>query len=158
MSAGLSLGLAQSEVDAQSERDPDNTLGLFGRIGFTDRLSAQLELARTEPEYTDYKIRSITTLLVVDLGSRGPLVPILLVGVGVDEAQSPYGDTVSGSRIEGGFGLEYRTAGGLTLGADARMGGRSIEQSEDPIIAIYAPVGMQEGEYRTARVTLGVRF
>ena len=65
---------------------------------------------------------------------------------------------------EGGFGLEYRAESRLTVGADARLGGRSID--EDATIQLDAansirfagPTVMREGEYRAVRLTLGVRF
>jgi hypothetical protein len=162
----VNLGVAQSKIDGQSGADPDQALGLFGRIGLTPRLSAQLEVTRLKSDTESAEVRTGTGLLVVDLGSRGALVPIILVGLGIDKAADPYGGSQSGSHIEGGFGLEYRASGGLTIGADVRMGGRSVEQTREVLpldarqgeIALYYPTTLDEGEYRAARLTLGVRF
>lgn len=159
MSAGVSLGIAQSEQDVGSY-DPSNTMGLFGRIGVTSRVSIQLDLARTEPENANAKVRKITALGVFDVRTRGNLIPIVFAGIGVDEAETTYGDTASAAHIEAGVGLEYRAPGGVTVGADLRVGNRSLDQtsSDQPIIALYAPNGLTEGDYRAARITLGVQF
>lgn len=176
VTAGINLGLSQSKLDGQSGLDPNRTLGLFGRLGFTPRVSGQLELSRIQTDDTGVDIRTGTASLVVDLGSRGHLVPTLIAGIGL--ASVDYGYYAEDSHhIEGGFGLEYRAEGGLTIGADVRMGGRTIDNEDQllPVatgglaepdcaggcgtgVAYYAPSGLREGEYRSARVTVGVRF
>ena len=175
--AGVNLGVDQSKESGQNGEDASHSLGLFGRVGLTPRLSAQLEVSKIRLPDESTEIRSVTGLLVVDLSSSKTLVPVLLVGFGADSASSSayydcfdcYGTTdTSATHIEGGFGLEYRAAGGLTIGADVRMGGRSINQSEEvvqldygtkePTTALYYASGMQAGEYRSARITLGIRF
>ena len=126
---------------------------------------------------TGVDVRKATALLVVDLGAHGRLVPTLLAGIGMDRAESTYGGTSEARHIEGGFGLEYRAAGGLTIGADVRMGGRTLHEpgyETQPVYdggpgyrdcldacgtgLTYAPSTLREGEYRTARITVGVRF
>jgi hypothetical protein len=75
---------------------------------------------------------------------------------------------VDGHHFEGGLGLEYRAQGGLVIGLDVRLGGRSLENSD---VVIASPdqsppiiddgrfvYGVAEGEYRAARLTAGVRF
>jgi len=168
VTAGINLGLTQSKLDGQSGADANHTLGLFGRIGFNQRLSGQLELTRIETDNTDVDIRTGTALLVIDLGSRGKLVPTLSAGIGLDSATTSYGGSTDAHHIEGGLGLEYRADGGLTLGVDLRMGGRTIDSSGDQLqpvydatigpVALYAPSTLREGEYRSARLTLGIRF
>ena len=67
-------------------------------------------------------------MIVVELGSlgaRGQFVPLMMAGIGLDDANANFSDS-SGYHIEGGFGLEYRADGGLVIGGDARMGGRSV--------------------------------
>ncbi len=161
VTAGVSLGLAQSKADAQ--QDASQTLGLFGRLGFSSRLSGQLEVTRFQTDDgSNVDIRTATALLVVDIGRSKRWTPTLLVGMGVSDATDDFSST-SGTHIEGGFGLEYRASGGLTIGADVRMGGRSIDQEFDTLagredVAFFAPSHISEGEYRSARVTLGVRF
>jgi hypothetical protein len=173
ITAGVDLGLAQSKADGDQGADATHTLGLFGRVGFTGRLGAQLELSKIDTgDYSDSTIRKATALLVVELGSRANFYPILLVGIGLDRESSNYGYSRNASHIEGGFGLEYRIPNGLTIGADIRMGGRSIDEEDyaypteggirkdgqTTTIASYTPSSLQEGEYRAARLTLGVRF
>lgn len=182
--AGVDLGLSHSEANDTSGLEPSTTLGVFARLGLTSRLAGQVELQRirTDDAYgTGGDIKTATALLVVELGSRGRLVPTLMAGIGLDRANGYYPQKAH--HIEGGFGLEYRASGGFTLGLDVRMGGRSIDDDaktlpiaggiepdvsartapcggdeEHGTIAYYAPAGLEEGEYRTARLTLGVRF
>jgi hypothetical protein len=192
ITAGVGLGLAHSEANADAEAN--STVGLFGRVGFTKRLSAQLELAKIqhddEAAWGATAMRTGTALLVVDLRDhdRGPWIPVLMVGTGLDRQTSTYSgiagpvDVVtSGYHIEGGLGLEYRAAGGLTIGADVRMGGRGLDDEyaaqpvgggiegrsaapcggggeEGHIGRLPAPAHLSEGEYRSARIALGIRF
>ena len=157
--AGAGLGRIQSEVNA--EGDASDTVQLFGRIGFTNRLAAQLEFQKIEDPSVD--VRSATALLVVELGNpNGHFVPLLLAGYGFDHATSDWYEA-DGTHTEGGFGLEYRADGGFTVGADLRLGGRSVEEDYEVVplgegqIGLWAP-GMAEGEYRSARLYAAIRF
>ncbi len=162
---GIAAGVSHSEVDADT--DGHRTLGLFGRVGFSKRVAGQLELVKfdtdDETNYDNTTIRTGTALLVVDLLDRGELVPVLLAGLGIDRAENDY-TTTKGTHIEGGLGVEYRSRGGLTIGLDLRLGGRSIEETYEtqpvdvPTIARVAPARLQEGEYRAGRITVGVKF
>lgn len=166
ITAGVSLGLAQSKADAQA--DSNQTIGLFGRLAFTSRLAGQLELARYQTDATsNNNMRTGTALLVVDLAESRRWVPTLAAGIGLDRADSgcptcTWEGQTTGHHIEGGLGLEYRAEGGFTLGADLRMGGRSIDHGQlQPLqggVIAFAPSHFSEGEYRSARVTLGIRF
>jgi hypothetical protein len=169
LTAGVNLGLSQSELDGEAGIDPSRTVGLFGRLAFNKRLAGQLELARLQTDddsYGETNIRSATASLVVDLGSKGRLVPTLVAGIGMDWAETSYGETDTAHHIEGGLGLEYRAEGGLTLGVDVRLGGRSLHHEEDiaypadvrGTVAYLVPSQLQEGEYRSAQLKLGVRF
>ena len=158
LSFGVGLGTTQSDNDYDGEAN--GTKQLFGRIGLTPRLGVQLELQRIDDPYTD--IRTGTALLVVELGRAGNLVPILVAGMGFDTASSDYAEQ-SGSHKEGGLGLEYRAEGGLTIGADARLGGRSVDNDyvtplREDGLALWAPNGLVEGEYRSARIYAAIRF
>ncbi len=168
ITAGISLGAIQSKVDGVGGATPNQTLGVFGRLAFGKRVAGQLEVGKTETDASYVTMRKGTALLVVDLGSRGRLVPVLFAGIGLDHATTNSGYTEqSAHHIEGGLGLEYR-ADSLILGIDARMGGRTLDGSDqvvplagdtrEPGIAYIAPSGLREGEYRSARVTLGLRF
>lgn len=179
ITAGIHLGVDQSKESGQSGEDPNHAVGLFGRLGFTPRLSGQLELQKVTYGDSGTEVRSVTGLLVIDLSANKTWVPILLVGFGADSESTQYytdcldcgyggSSSQSATHIEGGFGLEYRAPGGFTIGADVRMGGRSIENEDvaypatvgvdQPTTALYYPTGMQEGEYRSARITAGIRF
>lgn len=169
---GVSLGRVHPH-DA-SDGDSTSSVGLWGRLRLTPRLSGQLELGRIETErdcggcddpFTT-SFRTGTALLVVDLAERARWMPVLYVGAGLDRAGED-DLTTEGHHVEGGFGVEYRSDGGFVFGADARMGGRSIDHEpdvifagEDGAIAIdpFAPSALRPGEYRALRVTLGLRF
>jgi hypothetical protein len=161
-SAGVGIGRTQDKANADG--DASDTMNIFGRFSFTKRLSAQLEFQKLQQPY-DMTVRSATLLLVVELGQRGHFVPIMFGGFGGDKATDSYGYESSGSHKEGGFGLEYRADGGLTMGFDLRLGGRSINDDlkaqpilEGDAIAIYPAPGLQAGEYRSARLYAAIRF
>ena len=182
--AGVSAGVLHDEVDR--EQDGNRTLGLFGRIAVSPRVAGQLELVKIDAERDDgLTTRAATALLVFDLASRGRLVPTLLAGLGIDHASDEYGGSESGRHVEGGLGLEYRAAGGLTVGIDLRIGTRSVEEPEAyPVIdragrspGVTRPEdtfcgipegctgddsvawgALREGEYRALRVTVGIAF
>jgi len=166
ITAGVSLGLAQSKLDENA--DPNHTLGLFGRLGLTSRLSGQLEFSRYETDgNATADLRTGTALLVVDLADHSHFVPVLLGGFGFDREHTgcpicTFEGTNSGHHIEGGFGLEYRADGGLTLGADARLGDRTIDPQAVPLgganVIAFVPQRLSGGEYRSLRLTLGIRF
>ena len=161
--AGVAVGKTQNKAD--EGYDANGSLGVFGRLGFSPRVSGQLEVQRITTDSTSVDIRTITGLLVVDLGTMtasGRLVPMLMVGYGFDRESYTYGgSSTDGYHIEGGFGLEYRADGGLSIGGDARMGGRGLDnQTAVPLtdVAYYNPSQLHEGEYRSARVYAAVRF
>lgn len=159
ITAGVGLGRIQSERASEGQ----DTIQLYGRLGFTPRVSGQLELQKIDVASDSATARTGTALLVVDLGSGRRLVPTILAGIGIDRASDAYGGHARGTHIEGGFGLEYRADGGFTIGADLRLGGRSIEDDVaiqplyDDSALYYSPL-LEEGEYRSARVFAGIRF
>lgn len=166
LTAGVHVGMHQSKEDGAAGMGASDTLGLFGRLAFNKRVAGQLEVQKiTAEDGSNVEIRTGTASLVIDLtNGKSRLVPTLAAGLGIDSAAGPYGGTTSGQHIEGGLGLEYRADGGLTIGAEVRMGGRSVEQddrilplNEGPGLTYYAPT-MREGEYRSARLFVGVRF
>jgi hypothetical protein len=166
VTAGVALGLANSQTNADQGGDADTTLGLFGRLDFSSRLAGQLELSKLtiEDDYTGATIgdiRSVTALLRFDIMNRDRLHFTLMIGAGIDHAETDW-DSTEAHHFEGGLGAEYRADGGFTIGADFRLGGRSVDDEdeyylEDVPALIYAP-GIDEGEYRAARIYAGVRF
>jgi hypothetical protein len=159
---GAGLGRIQSKENAGA--DANAMWQLFGRVGLTNRIGIQVEAQKIEEPSVD--VRSGTALLVVELGGK-QLVPLLIVGYGIDKATGREWDyyEASGSHTEGGFGLEYRADGGLVIGADVRLGGRSVDDDyyyaqpvEGDVIAFAPGGGLAEGEYRSARITAGIRF
>lgn len=161
MTFGVGVGRLQAENDWDGEAD--DTVQLFGRLGLTSRVGAQLELEKIEGTYAA-TTRTATALVVVEMGQSGHLVPLMFAGLGVDHASDAYGYSQEGSHIEGGFGLEYRFDGGLSLTADVRLGGRSVDHDDTVILdagggrlALYAPL-LIEGEYRSARIGLAIRL
>ena len=161
--AGISFGETQSKVDADSGADANGTVSVFGRVAFSPRLGGQLELQRIKTDDSGTDIRTATALVVVELGSKGRLVPLLVAGLGIDKASSPYGYEQRAHHTEGGLGLEYRADGGFVIGADVRIGDRTLEQQYDvqPLagdVKAFVPSNLSDGEYRAARLSLGIRF
>jgi hypothetical protein len=167
LTLGASAGLSQDKADALDGNDSAQTLGLWGRLQLTRRIGGQLEHTKRETTFgcatctfgTTSSVRKTTALMVVDLADSGRWMPILLAGFGIDRDAGSF--PTEARHIEGGFGIEYRAAAGLLIGADIRMGGRSITQ-HDMLLAddalVVRPDGLKAGEYRSARVTFGVRF
>ncbi|MGE0871178.1 MAG: hypothetical protein AB7P03_21620 [Kofleriaceae bacterium] len=163
VSLGVSLGRSQTRTQAQLGLEPSNSLGLFGRMAVTRRFAAQLEIARLTSDAGAHTIRSATALAIVDLGSSPRLVPTVLGGFGktwfADDGMIPSTDP---AHVEIGVGLEYRSASGLTIGADLRMGTRWSEHDltydADHRVTPYDPAPAYDGDYRSGRVTLGVQF
>ncbi len=169
VAAGISAGLFQNTEDAAAGIDSTQTLGLWGRAGLSNRVSAQLEVTRHQSQEgcatctfgTATDIRVFSGLVVVDLKDSGRWIPTLMAGMGIDRDDGSFPQ--QGHHIEGGVGLEYRAEGGLTFGIDGRLGGRSIDNDDVILedanaIRAFGPTMMREGEYRTIRLTLGVRF
>lgn len=162
ITVGAAAGITQSKADANS--DPNTTVNVFGRIGLNRRVAAQLELQRIETDNTGTDIRTGTVLVALDLGAGKHLVPMILAGAGLDAATTSYGAETDAHHFEGGFALEYRADGGLVLGGDLRIGGRSIDSQSGiamPLTGvsyILAPSTISDGEYRSARLYVGVRF
>lgn len=156
---GANLGITQSEVNASA--DPDHAVGLYGRVALARRFGAQLELGRIDGADPNMQTRTVNGLAVLDLGA-GPLVPMLVAGLGVDHA-SEYGGDIAAHHVEAGAGVEYRTRDGLVIGADVRIGDRTIDSDSRLVplacCTLYTPEQpLADGQYRSARVTLGVRF
>lgn len=157
--AGVNLGLTQSERASQD--DANTMLALYGRYRFSHRVAAQLEVGAIRGD-DNGALREMTGLLVVDLIDGGRVVPVILAGAGFDWLTTDYGTSTNAHHFEGGFGLEYRVDNGFVIGADARLGGRSIDSDTtvQPLAGTlyYAPLDLREGSYRSARITLGVHF
>ncbi len=155
--AGAGLGITQDE--AMSSLSPDHSASVWGRIGLTPRLAAQLELSRIDmsDRMTTADEKTANALAVIDLAASGHLVPILLAGAGIDRASTTVGDTAA-HHFEAGLGLEYRADGGLVIGADARIGERTIDSQPDVLVDLYWNPPLSAGQYRSVRATLGVRF
>jgi hypothetical protein len=154
---GANLGASQAK---DSTGDANRTLGAFGRLGLGDRIAGQLEIMQMtgQPGIAD-DIKIASAVLVTDF-TTGPLVPVLLLGGGVDREQWA---SATYAHAEAGLGLELRTRAGFMVGADVRLGTRTLI-SQDKVVAevaspwLYDPTTLHEGEYRSVRVTIGVTF
>ena len=162
VTVGAALGLTQSKVDADA--DPNTALSVFGRLGVNQRAAVQLELQRIDTDDSSSSIRTGTLLVALDLGSSKHLMPMILAGLGLDWGSTTYGESTDAHHFEGGVGLEYRADGGLVVGGDLRIGGRSIDSQSaiaypETGVAYRAPASsLSDGEYRSARAYVGVRF
>jgi hypothetical protein len=162
LTAGVSVGSSHDQKDDEIGISGSQTVGLLGRLALTPRLSGQLELMKFErQDGSGTTVRTGTALLVVDLTAHPRWVPTIMVGLGIDRASHDFGAS-SGRHIEGGFGLEYRATGGFTLGADFRLGGRSVDEEDQVILdaptVFIAPGRLQASEYRAGRIWAGIRF
>lgn len=162
-SAGVSFGKTKSKVDASSGADANGTVAVFGRVAVTPRLGGQLELQRIKTDDSSVDIRTATALVVLELGGKGRLVPLLMLGYGADKATTSYGYEQTAHHTEAGVGLEYRVDGGFVIGADLRIGDRTVDQQDyaTPLegdVKAFVPSQLRDGEYRAARLTLGLRF
>ena len=163
ITVGASYGMIQSKVDASS--DPNSQMTVFGRVGIGRHVEAGLELQDISAGDNSTLIRTFGGLLAVDLASNPHLMPMLIAGIGADHSTTSYGSTTDAHHYEGGFALEYRSDGGFVLGGDLRIGGRSIDSNSNvayPVtgVAFRAPPTSQlsDGEYRSARLYVGIRF
>ena len=168
ITVGASYGMIQSKVDASA--DPNSQMTAFGRIGIGRHVEAGLELQDISAGDNTSLLRTVSGLLFVDLAQHSRLMPMLLAGLGYDHASTNYGTTTDAHHYEGGFALEYRADGGIVLGGDLRIGGRSIDSNQAVAypggvangmtgVAFRAPTSqLSDGEYRSARLYVGVRF
>jgi hypothetical protein len=156
---GANLGASQAK-DAAT--DANRTLGVFGRLGLGDRIAGQLEITQMngQPGLND-DIKIANALLVADF-MTGPLVPLVVIGGGIDHEQFA---SATYAHAEAGVGLELRTHAGFMVGADVRIGTRTVVSQQMIDYAqgtaspwLYDPQTLHEGEYRSARVTIGVTF
>jgi hypothetical protein len=156
---GVSIGITQDQTN--SSQDPNRTESLFARIGILSRLSAELNLAKTETNDSTSNHR-LTGYAVLDLGSSDTWVPQLFAGAGVDYASDNYGNSVEGHHFDGGLGFEYRATGGLTIGARFHLGGRSIDSDNTGGCCVAYVNGQQNllvaTEFRTLEAYAGIRF
>jgi len=154
---GANLGAAQAK-DAGT--DANRTMGVFGRLGLADRVAGQLELMQMTGQPTD-DIKMGNALLLIDF-AKGPLVPLVVLGGGLDRERFA---SATFAHAEAGLGLELRTSAGFMVGADVRIGTRTVVSQQMVYYAndnsspwLYDPQTLHAGEYRSARVTVGVTF
>jgi hypothetical protein len=159
ITAGASVGLVQSE-QTQYE-SADKSLALYGRIGITPRLAAQVEVFKIDTGdrgFTTADTRAATALAVVDL-TGGHWVPTLLAGIGYATASyGPNSGSIDGHHIEAGLGFEYRADGGFVIGIDARLGERTIDSDTTLHPDLWYQPLLPDGQYRSVRLSVGVRF
>ncbi len=169
---GVGAGVTQDGINAN--QDPLTTESLFARIGLTQRFSIELDLAKVNQSDSSTDTKVVTGLAVFDLGSSQlGLVPQVFAGLGVDRSTTSYYGETDGHHFEVGAGLEYRAAGGLTLGARFHLGQRTIDSTPEiyyaydaggstPIACcggdVYSPSAQNDGEYRTLDAYAGIRF
>ena len=161
VTVGAGLGLTQSE--ANSNTDADHALALFGRLGLSKTLAVQVDVSKISGADATTDTRSVTGSFVVDLARGGRAVPVLVGGAGFDRETMSGTGVIDAHHFEAGLGLEYRSPDGFVLGADFRIGDRTVD-SNSTLVPLACctlwsyPQTLVDGQYRTARVTLGVQF
>jgi len=161
---GAGIGKTQSSSDAESNQGTLDALNLYGRISLFGPIGLQAEIGKVDTG-SQSTVRTASLLGVIEL-TQGRFVPVLLAGAGVDQSDDTFG-TLKYAHAEVGLGLAFRISDGLTIGVDAREGTRKAIDNPDyaqplanggGVIDLYAPRSISEGEYRTVRATVGVRF
>ena len=170
VTVGFSVGATVTKSDAAAGADSNDTLGLFGRLGFNQWFSGQLEIEKIQNDAST-NVRAINFAGVLDLMQHSSVVPMVVAGVGFDHASSDFQD-ISAHHFEAGLGVELRTSGGFTLGLDVRIGDREIDDTSSKGVPVGVSGGsgldrtaplppasdIKDGQYRSARITLGIRF
>ncbi|CAN5794568.1 hypothetical protein BH11MYX2_BH11MYX2_28200 [soil metagenome] len=172
VTVGLHAGSLQSEADATNKNDAQSEVGVFGRFALAERFSLQIDIAEISMrDEANLSLTSFTASGVLDLTQGSQFVPVFLVGLGIDHASSDDYDAEA-TRSEVGLGLEYRAKNGFLVGLDARLGSRKIDTEEWKNYAVATPYlgddtgsGAQNqpqvlspGQYRSARLYVGLRF
>ena len=155
ITVGAGLGITQDQVN--TGQDPNSALSVFGRLGLTSHLSAELDITKVNLA-EGVSARRISGFAVFDLGSNPHWVPHIFAGLGIDHTDA--GSQTDGHHFEGGLGLEYRTTGGFTIGARFHLGGRSTDAQPkvDVCCTPSSPYTLQASEYRTLDAYAGIRF
>jgi hypothetical protein len=174
---GVAFGKTEAASDATSGADANTSVGLFARGRVSRVVSFQGEIGKIQTGDGGSTIRTFNAAAIIDL-ARGPLVPFALLGAGLDTVSlaNDYNASASSDDIlvhaELGAGIEYRFRGGFVLGADVRVGTRTDESPQPVYTEPYscpncATAGAAryvvstvpaDGQYRSARLTLGVHF
>jgi len=165
ITVGVGAGVTQDGANAS--QDPLTTESVFARIGLTQRFAAELDIQKTNATDNSTDMKVVTGLLVLDLGSNQlGLVPQLFAGLGIDRSTTGYYGETDGHHFEAGAGLEYRAAGGLTIGARFHIGQRTIDST--PIVYyatlpccgpdLQASSSQNDGEFRSLDAYAGIRF
>jgi hypothetical protein len=161
----VGVGIGVSGGLGSDTSNTTDTLDLFGRIGLARRIGLQAEIARYEADATmDSNTRTFTLAVTYDLADTGHWIPMVLGGAGFDWGDTDF-TSENGHHVEAGFALEYRSDDGLTLGADLRVGTRSITVPEvlengPPIDGPAFGTGttLAAGTYGRARVYAAIHF
>jgi hypothetical protein len=150
------LGVSVGESDGDGGADGVTGRGVWGRGQLSERLAVEVELARGTTE-TDHLTRRLGAAAVLDL-SGGRFVPFVLAAIAGERAENGMGGVDDHRAVELGVGLSVEVVDRLTVGLDLRKGERTLLRSSGNLeILIYAP-GLEEGEYASGRLTLGVGF
>jgi hypothetical protein len=161
---GGNLGVAEGTA---GRADQSTSVGVWARKSLQRGVWAQLELSRVDtsgrgtptimPPPGGPDVLSGGVMIGVDLERHGPLVPVFLVGAGVDRA-SNFVREVTYAHAEVGVGLELRSRSFL-LGIDARLGYRDTftEASRDVLLTFQTRL-LTDGTYKQARLFAGISF
>ena len=153
---GVSLGSTQAEVDAADDLDASSTAGLWVRAGLGKRFSADLEYSKISTDSDATRARAINLvgrLAVADLRG-GSIHPMVLLALGADTTASGY----DFHHAEFGAAIELDLPTDFVVGADFRLGDRTLDSQPVVYDAARLPYTPAEGSYRAGRVYLGVRL
>ena len=87
---------------------------------------------------------------------------MLIAGVGLDSRPTTTARRPTATTSRAASASSTAPTAASSLGGDLRLGGRSIDDDQEvyPLagVAYYAPSTLRDGEYRSARAYVGVRF
>jgi hypothetical protein len=153
--AGLGVQLSRSEEQGDAGQSAD-AYGVFLRLNLVGPLHVWVDLAKLEVEDAEgRRDRRLGAGLQLEIPGLGKWVPLLLAGVGAQEAVNDDGDaTLFYSEL--GAGLAYRLVDQLRLEVDVRKGKLSrLEEDDETPRSIMA---VDSREYFAGRVSLALDF
>jgi hypothetical protein len=153
--AGLGVQMSRSEERGDDGSSTD-AYGVFGRLNLIGPLHIYVDLAKLDVDHSGREDRRIGAGLQLDIPGLGKWVPMVLAGVGAQEAKDAEADaTLVYSEL--GAGLAYRLAPALRLELDLRRG--TISKLGDDAEDFRRFMGQEdERKYFAGRLSLALEF
>lgn len=152
----IGVGAFAGTVDVD-DQEVGSDLGLLGRFRMTQRLSFEVELARSEISKTGRSDRRFGASLLYDFVPHRSFSPLILAGAGFGQTRFDERELRAGGAYgEVGGGLTYRINRRAHLVADARLGKR--DTSDESVARMVGPGAPIQEEETYSRLRLGALF